>query len=99
VTVIRISDKATGAGEVIKELRKTADFIESFHAQKELRVIVTGELNIDVHLEKPMDEKARLIADIRNHLPYLRIGWPALADEIEAAMKQVESETKEAVPV
>jgi hypothetical protein len=96
VSVIRITDKAASSEEVVTQLRKTADFIEGLGLVGEARVIVTGELNVEVHYEPPAwEEKRRLIADIRRMLPFLRAEHPELVSQIEVAMKQVEQEEEE----
>jgi hypothetical protein len=53
VTTIRISDRAGTPAEVILELRKTADFIEALDRIGATRVMVSGDLNVEVFYGQP----------------------------------------------
>ena len=51
----------------------------------------TGQITIAVEPQASfVTERDRLIADIRKHLPYVAMGHPELATQIEDALKQVE---------
>jgi hypothetical protein len=94
-TTLSIHTKEADPDQAFDSLKKAMALIEDLRAIPGLRVIIHGDLQVDV-IPIPFDaepEKTRLIKDIRRMLPVFAIGHPELATQIEDAMKRVEAET------
>lgn len=91
-TTLSIHTKEADPEQAFDSLKRAMALIEDLRAIDGLRVVIHGDLQVDV-IPVPPTEKQHLIADIRRMLPYVAVGHPELAEEIEGAMKQVEAES------
>lgn len=92
-TTLSIHTTETDPERGIEALKRAVNLIAELKAIPGLRVIVGGDLQVTAKYEKPEDEKARLIKDIRQRLPIVAIGHPELVTQIEEALTAVENES------
>ena len=93
-TTLSIHTKEADPEQAFDSLKRAMALIEDLRAIPGLRVVIHGDLQVDV-IPVPMGEEAektRLIKDIRRMLPIIAIGHPELATQVEEAMKRVEAE-------